>query len=79
MYLARMYVCTVILVRTTSSFVTVLMDTRPGINHDLSYDREGRVITVLDGQGEGPNLYVVKLLHERGGREGRRTMPELHT
>ena len=44
----------------------VLRDTRPDINHNLSYDREGRVITVIDGQGEGPNLYVVKLLHERG-------------
>ena len=48
-------------------FVIVLRDTRHGINHNLSYDREGRVITVIDGQGEGPNLYVVKLLHKRGG------------
>ena len=46
-------------------FVMILRDTRPGINHKSSYDRESRVTTVIDGQGEVPNLYVVKLLHKR--------------
>ena len=34
-------------------FVLILRDTRPGINHKLSYDREGRVITVIDGKEKG--------------------------
>ena len=29
-------------------FVMVLKDTRPGINPSLSYDRDGRVTTVVD-------------------------------
>ena len=43
-----------------------LKDTRPGVSFKLSYDKEGREIEAIDGKGSGPNLYVVKLLHEHG-------------
>ena len=43
----------------------ILKDTRPGVSFKLSYDKEGRAIEAIDGKGSGPNLYVVKLLHEK--------------
>ena len=45
--------------------VMILKDTRPGVSFKRSYDKEGRVIEVIDGKGSGPNLYVVKLQHEK--------------
>ena len=42
--------------------VVDLKDTRPTINSSLSYGRDGRITTVVDGQG----VAVVKLLHQRG-------------
>ena len=47
----------------------ILKDTRPGVSFKLSYDKEGRVIEAIDGKGSGPNLYVVKLLHEHGAEK----------
>ena len=46
-----------------------LKDTRPGVSFKLSYDEEGRAIEAIDGKGSGPNLYVVKLLRERGAEK----------
>ena len=53
-------------VHRVGDLVMILKDTRPGVSFKLSYDKEGRVIEAIDGKGSGPNLYVVKLLHEHG-------------
>ena len=50
-------------------FVMILRDTRPGVSFTVSYDKEGKVMQVMDGEGTGPNLYIVKLLHERGSEK----------
>ena len=49
--------------------VMILKDTRPGVSFKSSYDKEGRVMEVIDGKGSGPNVYVVKLLHEIGSEK----------
>ena len=43
--------------------VMILKDTRPGVSYKDSYDKEGKVIEVIDREGTGPNLYNVKLQH----------------
>ena len=53
-------------VHRVGDLVMILKDTRPGVSFKSSYDKEGRVIEAIDGKGSGPNLYVVKLLHEHG-------------
>ena len=50
-------------------FVMILRDTKPGVSYTFSYDKEGKVMQVMDGEGTGPNLYIVKLLHERGSEK----------
>ena len=50
-------------------FVMILRDTRPGVSFTFSYDKEGKVMQVMDGEGTGPNLYIDKLLHERGSEK----------
>ena len=53
-------------VHRVGDLAMILKDTRPGVSFKLSYDKEGRAIEAIDGKGSGPNLYVVKLLHEHG-------------
>ena len=45
------------------------IDTRPGIRNIFSYDKEGRVTKVVNGEGEKPNRCIVKLLHEKGSEK----------
>ena len=46
-----------------------ISDTRPGIRNIFSYDKEGRVTKVVNGEGEKPNRCIVKLLHEKGSEK----------
>ena len=45
-------------------FVKILRDARPGVSYTFSYDKEGKVVQVIDGEGGSPNLYIVKLLRD---------------
>ena len=56
-------------VHRVGDLAMILKDTRPGVSFKLSYDKEGRAIEAIDGKGSGPNLYVVKLLRERGAEK----------
>ena len=43
--------------------VLILRDSRPGVSNEFSYDQEGKIMQVVDGEGASPNPYVLKLLH----------------
>ena len=42
-------------------YVVILRDTRPGVSNNFSYDKEGKIMDVMDGEGASPNRYIVPI------------------
>ena len=54
----------------------ILRDTKPGVSYTFSYDKEGKIMQVIDGKGASPNRYIVRLLHERVHERGSEKVDE---